>query len=175
MDTKPLVGISSCLLGENVRYDGGNKLNTRLRDEMGRTVDFLPLCAEAESGMTIPREPMDLFYESGAVCLITLETGLDMTGSITGWIESKLIDLAVLSICGFIFKAKSPSCALFSARVYRKSGMYPHGRGLFAGAFTERFPLIPVVEDVELLDGTQRSDFLEKVFAMKLLYKSSRI
>lgn len=175
MDTKPLVGISSCLLGENVRYDGGNKLDIRLRNEMVKTVDFLPLCAEAESGMTIPREPMDLFDESGTVRLITLETGLDMTGLITVWIESKLIELAGLNLCGFIFKARSPSCALFSARVYRKTGMHPHGRGLFAGAFTERFPLIPAVEDVELLDGTQRSDFIEKVFAMKLLYQSSRI
>lgn len=164
MRKKPLVGVSSCLLGEHVRYDGEIKLDPRVKYEIGREVTFLPVCPENESGMPVPREPMDLFEVDGCIRMITLESKSDKTEIITEWIEKKLDELSEAKLCGFVFKTGSPSCAVCSAEIHREFGMDTDGTGLFAKAFIERFPLLPVEEEGRLQDEVQRAGFLRKVF-----------
>lgn len=160
---KPLVGISSCLLGERVRYDGRSKLNISLIRKISQQVNLFPVCAEAESGMGVPREPMDLFIVNTDVRMITLETRTDVTLIVEKWMENRLNELAKLNLCGFIFKAKSPSCALGSAKIYRENILYRDGTGVFAAAFMERFPHIPVEEETFLKNTQQRLQFFQRV------------
>ncbi len=164
MKSKPIIGISSCLLGENVRYDGESKLDKSLVEEMGSHFHLLSICPEKESGMAVPREPMDLFCVNGVSRMITLKSHTDVTSVVTRWIEDRLMKLSRVPICGFIFKAKSPSCALYSAKVHSGSELRTNGRGLFAQAFVERFPLLPVEEEGLLQSASPRKDFLDRVF-----------
>ncbi len=170
MQVKPLVGISSCLLGENVRYNGEVKLNPAVKYELGERVSFFPVCPETESGMPVPREPMDLFEVNGVVRMITLESQKDKTEVVSDWIESKLKELSVLKLCGFVFKARSPSCAINSAKIHIDSRIDPNGEGLFAKAFMERFPLLPVEEEGRLQNAVERDRFLKKVFLIHQSY-----
>ena len=170
MQGKPLVGISSCLLGENVRYNGEVKLNPAVKYELGDRISFFPVCPETESGMPVPREPMDLFVVNGVVRMITLESQKDKTEVVSDWIESKLNELSVLKLCGFVFKARSPSCAINSAKIHIDSSFDSNGEGLFAKAFMERFPLLPVEEEGRLQNAAERDKFLKKVFLIHQSY-----
>lgn len=163
MKKKPLVGVSSCLLGEHVRYNGEIKLNPAVKYEMGKMVTFLPVCPETESGMSVPREPMDLFIVNGIIRMIALDSKTDKTEMVTKWIERKLEELSELKLCGFVFKARSPSCAICSAKVHRESEVTKDGTGLFTQAFKKRFPLLPVEEEENLQYEPQRNGFFEKV------------
>ena len=166
--TKPLVGISSCLLGENVRYNGEIKLNSRLKSNLEKVVTFVSVCPEVESGMPVPREPMDLFVVNRAVRMVTLESGRDMTDVIKGWIETKLDQLSDANLCGFVFKERSPSCAVSSAKVHEGYSLRRNGTGLFVEAFRKRFPLLPVAEAEELETAEQKAVFLKKVYKIHL-------
>ncbi len=166
MQSKPLVGISSCLLGENVRYNGKIKLDPTVKFELGKTVSFIPVCPETESGMPVPREPMDLFQTGGSIRMITLESRIDMTGVMEEWIKKKLDELSEIKICGFVFKARSPSCAMNSALLHAEFSLERNGEGLFAKAFIERFPSLPVEEGEKLHDPVRRDSFLKKVFSI---------
>ena len=106
---KPLVGISTCLLGENVRYDGGHRLDRYLRDVLGRFVEYVPVCPEVESGMGVPREAVHLAESGGKIRLVTRKSGQDRTPQMMKWIRKRLKELAALPLCGFVFRAKSPS------------------------------------------------------------------
>ena len=124
---KPLVGISSCLLGENVRYDGGHKLDHYLHDILGRYVEFVPVCPEVESGMGIPREAMRLVSVGGKIRLMTRKTQIDMTDTMKSWIDNRLKVLTGLPLSGFIFKARSPSSGLRNIKVYTEKGVRNDG------------------------------------------------
>ena len=168
MNQKPLVGISKCLLGENVRYDGGHQLDRYLRDTLGRHVEFVPVCPEVECGLNVPREAMRLVEVDGAVRLLTRETGTDMTDTMQSWMSGRLRELARLPLCGFVFKAKSPSSGLHRIKIYQQSGGVRHnGTGIFAGGFTAAFPFIPVEEDGRLHDPRLRENFIERIFMMQ--------
>lgn len=165
---KPLVGISSCLLGENVRYDGGHQLDRYLRDTLGQYVEFVPVCPEVESGMAVPREAMRLVEVNGSIRLMTRKTGIDMTGQMEDWIPKKLAELARLPLCGFIFKAKSPSSGLKRVKVYRDNKLVrANAAGIFAGRFAASFPNIPLEEDGRLHDAKLRENFIERIFVMQ--------
>lgn len=164
---KPLVGISSCLLGEKVRYDGGHKLDHYLRDILGRYVDFVQVCPEAECGMGVPREAVRLVSTDGDIRLMTRRTGRDMTGRMTSWMEGRLKELAVLPLCGFIFKSKSPSSGLRGIKVYTQKGVRNDGVGIFAQEFLNHFPSVPVEDDGRLHDDWLRENFIERVFVMQ--------
>jgi uncharacterized protein YbbK (DUF523 family) len=165
MLSKPLVGISTCLIGGNVRYDGRNKQNTLLWDVMSGSVDFIQICPEVDSGMTVPREPVELHEKNGVMRVFTAETGEDITPSLTLWMEQRLVALSTLNLSGFIFKSKSPSCALNSARIHRGAGKYSTGAGIFAHALSHTFPGVPLKEDTCLQSRGEIEAFLEKVFA----------
>jgi uncharacterized protein YbgA (DUF1722 family)/uncharacterized protein YbbK (DUF523 family) len=164
---KPLVGISSCLLGERVRYDSGHKLDHYLADVLGRYVEFVPVCPEVECGMGVPREAVRLVSIDGDIRLMTRRTGRDMTGMMTSWMEGRLKELAGLPLCGFIFKSKSPSSGLRGIRVYTQKGVRNDGVGIFAQGFLNLFPSVPVVDDGRLHDDWLRENFIERVFVMQ--------
>jgi len=164
MNKKPLVGISTCLLGENVRYDGGHKLDSYLRDTLGKYVEYVPVCPEAECGMSIPREAVHLVEIEGEIRLMTLETNRDMTEQMNSWMRKKLAELTPLPLCGFIFKAKSPSCGLKRIKVHRKNGVTGNGVGMFARGVTDALLYLPVEEDDQLHDEKLRENFIERIF-----------
>ena len=106
------LGISKCLLGEPVRYDGGHKLDRFLRDTLGQYVEYVPVCPEVECGLGIPRESMHLEGDPEAPRLITTRMGLDLTDQMVSWAQQRVLELEREGLCGFIFKSNSPSTGL---------------------------------------------------------------
>ncbi|HSO21050.1 MAG TPA: DUF523 domain-containing protein, partial [Desulfosarcina sp.] len=145
------IGVSTCLLGENVRYDGGHKHDPYITQTLGRFFAFVPVCPEAECGLGIPREAMRLVGDVDDPRLVTNKSGIDRTDQMKAWIGGRLDQLARENLCGFIFKKGSPSSGLYRVKVYNRGGQPVNsGRGLFAAAFTSRFPRIPVEEEGRL-------------------------
>ncbi|OGW52855.1 MAG: hypothetical protein A2Z46_07855 [Nitrospirae bacterium RBG_19FT_COMBO_55_12] len=158
------LGISSCLLGENVRYDGGNKLDQYLMDTFGHIVEWAPFCPEVEAGLFVPREPMQLVREARGTRLITIETKQDRTDILTRWAERKLKQLEQEGIRGFVFKARSPSCGVRDAELFSSAGTSIGIRaGLFSEAFMIRFPSLPVEDEERLRDPGIKEKFLERI------------
>ncbi len=159
------IGISTCLLGENVRYDGGHKLDRYLRDLLGKYVTYVTVCPETESGLPIPREAMRLVGDTENPRLVTIQTGVDHTERLVEWGHRKLDELENENLCGFIFKARSPSSGMERVKIYSEKGHpAPKGRGIFAGMFMDRFPLLPVEEDGRLHDPLLRENFIARIF-----------
>jgi len=159
------IGISSCLLGNKVRYDGNHKLDRYITETLGRFFDWVPVCPEAECGLGIPRESMHLVQSPGIPRLVTTKTHIDHTVLLTNWTKDNLEHLLAADLCGFIFKAKSPSCALLDARHYTEDTVFvKKGPGLFSSAFSSRFPLTPAIDDGRLHNQELRENFIERVF-----------
>lgn len=169
LDQPIRLGVSSCLLGEPVRYDGGHKLDHFVRDTLGRFVEFVPVCPETEAGFGVPRESMRLVGDPASPRLTTTRTSRDLTDRMRAWIDKRVEELAAEDLCGFIFKSKSPSSGLARVKVYPEGGGLPShaGVGLFAQAFMERFPLLPVEDEGRLHDPGLRENFIERVFVMR--------
>ena len=162
------IGVSRCLLGDRVRYDGTHKRDHFLVDTLGSFVSYVPVCPEVECGMPVPRESLRLVGDPDHPRLVTLKTKKDFTDQMAAWSRRRLDELEKGNLCGFIFKKNSPSSGLYRVRVHAKAGMPDRvGSGLFAKAFTERFPLIPVEEDGRLNDPKLRENFIEQIFTMK--------
>ena len=162
------VGISACLLGEKVRYDGGHKLDHYLKDTIGRYVDWVPVCPEVECGLPVPREAMHLIKAVGGPRLVTVRTGLDHTDSIRRWAVQRLNELEKEDLCGFIFKSRSPSSGLRGVKILDASGIpSTSGVGIFAGAFIEHFSLMPVEDDSRLQNPLLRENFIERIFVFR--------
>jgi uncharacterized protein YbgA (DUF1722 family)/uncharacterized protein YbbK (DUF523 family) len=162
------LGVSRCLLGENVRYDGGHKLDRFVRDELGRFFTLVPVCPEVECGLPVPREALRLVGDPERPRLVTQKSGLDHTARMTRWAMEALDRLAAQDLCGFVFKYGSPSSGPSQVRVYPEGGGTPsrRGVGLFARLFRERFPLLPVEDEGRLHDPELRENFIERVFVM---------
>jgi uncharacterized protein YbbK (DUF523 family) len=162
---RPKLGVSACLLGQKVRYDGGHKLDPFLADALGRYVEWVPVCPEVEMGLPVPRETMQLVGDPAAPRLVTTETGVDYTERMQAWAAERLEQLAGMGLSGFVFKARSPSCGLLGVRIHGP-GESPEGsgRGLFADAFARRFPRLPVEEEDRLQDARLCAAFVERIF-----------
>lgn len=159
------LGISSCLLGENVRYDGGHKLDRFLRDRLGRYVDFVTVCPESECGLGVPREAMRLVGDPKNPRLLTRSTHIDHTDRMKKWAARRLRELEKEDLRGFVFKSRSPSSGMTGVKVYEETGTRVRkGTGLFARAFMDRFPVLPVEDDGRLQDGGLRENFIERIF-----------
>jgi len=169
MDAPLTIGVSACLLGHPVRYDGGHKHDRWITGELGRYVTFVPVCPEAEAGFGIPREAMRLVGDPASPRLVTIKTGRDMTGEMTAWAATRLEDLARQNLCGFIFKSRSPSSGMERVKVYPEKGgpALNKGVGIFARALMERFPMLPVEEDGRLSDARLRENFIERIFVLR--------
>jgi uncharacterized protein YbgA (DUF1722 family)/uncharacterized protein YbbK (DUF523 family) len=162
------IGVSTCLMGDLVRYDGGHAHDRYVTDTLGRYVEFVPVCPEVEAGFGVPREPIRLVRDPASPRLMTVETKKDLTDTMLAWARRRLRELETDDLCGFIFKSRSPSCGMERVKVFTVSGMpVRKGVGLFARAFMEHFPLIPVEEDGRLHDPRLRENFVERIFALK--------
>lgn len=162
---RPLVGVSSCLLGERVRYDGNHKRDLFLTDRLGAFVDFEPVCPEVECGLPVPREAMRLVESSGGIRLVTRSTGRDFTQLMLSWARERIAGLAALPLCGFVFKSRSPSSGIRGVKRYTPDGKPAKtGAGLFAGLFKEAFPLLPAEDEGRLRDSGIRENFIERIF-----------
>jgi uncharacterized protein YbgA (DUF1722 family)/uncharacterized protein YbbK (DUF523 family) len=168
MSEKIKIGISSCLLGNKVRWDGGHKRDGYLTDTLGQYVEWVPVCPEAELGLGIPRETLRLVGDPENPRLVTTKTGIDHTSSMKKWAQRRLDALTGENLCGFIFKSNSPSSGMVRVKVYDEKGMpQKRGVGIFARAFMDRFPLIPAEDDGRLRDPSIRENFIDQVFTLK--------
>ena len=159
------LGISSCLLGNNVRYDGGHKLDHYLRHTLGQFIEWVPVCPEVECGLPVPREAMDLVGAPDSPRLITRVAGVDHTNRMLQWAKKKLATLEQEGLSGYVFKARSPSCGVHDSKVYSKPGRVAGGRaGLFAEAVMGCFPFMPIEDEEGLQDPDIRENFIERLF-----------
>jgi len=164
-DKKIRLGISTCLLGERVRYDGGHKHDAYLTDTLGQFVEWVPVCPEVECGLPVPREAMHLVGDPASPRLVTIRTHVDQTERMLMWARRRVEELAAGGLTGFVFKANSPSCGRECIPVYDARGTAQEsGVGLFARLFLERFPLLPVEDDLRLHDPALRENFIERIF-----------
>jgi len=162
------LGISSCLLGEAVRWNGTHKLDRFLVDTLGKFVEYVPVCPEVECGFGTPREPFRLVGDLSSPRFVTSRTKIDYTERMTEWAHKRVSELEKEDLCGFIFKSRSPSSGMEAVKVYNEKGMpVKKGVGMFARAFMEHFPLLPVEEDGRLHDLKLRENFIERIFAFK--------
>lgn len=162
------LGISACLLGHKVRYDGGHKHDRFLTDILGQFVDYVPVCPEVEYGLGVPREPLHLVGDPDSPRLVTTQTKRDHTRGMLCWARKRVVQLRGEGLCGFIFKSKSPSSGMERVKVYTETGMpQEKGQGLFARVFMEHFPHIPVEDEHRLHDPRIRGNFLERIFGGK--------
>lgn len=168
-DRRPIrVGISSCLLGNEVRYDGGHKRDRYLTDTLSNFFEWVPVCPEVEMGLGTPRETLRLIGESRAPRLVFAKTQADQTDGMQAWAKTRLDDLARLDLCGYLLKSDSPSCGMERVRVYGSRGIPgKNGVGIFARALMDRFPLLPVEEEGRLHDLALRENFVERVFCYR--------
>lgn len=161
------LGVSACLLGEAVRYDGGHKRDSFLTDVLGTYVEWVPVCPEVDIGLGVPRPTLRLVGRPESPRLVQESTGEDLTARMRDYADERLRELERLSLDGYVLKRASPSCGLFRVRVYREGGVpNADGRGIFAAALVERLPMLPVEEEGRLTDAGIRENFIERVFAM---------
>lgn len=168
METKFRIGISSCLLGNEVRWNSGHKLDKYLAHTLGQFVEYVPVCPEVEAGFGVPRESFRLVGDPDSPRLVTFKSKTDHTDRMLTWTQKRVGELEKEELCGFIFKSDSPSSGMIRVKVYNEKGM-PHkvGIGMFARAFMEHFPLIPVEDDGRLNDPVIRENFILQIFTMK--------
>lgn len=160
------LGISTCLLGEPVRFDGGHKRDRYLTDTLGLFVEWMPVCPEVEMGLPVPRESMRLVGDSTDPRLIAPKSGTDHTPAMKEWAQKRVNDLAAAGLHGFVFKKDSPSSGLYRVKVYNEHGMAERtGTGVFAQEVRNRFPLLPLEEEGRLHDARLRENFVERIFA----------
>jgi uncharacterized protein YbgA (DUF1722 family)/uncharacterized protein YbbK (DUF523 family) len=164
------IGVSSCLLGAEVRYDGGHKRDRFLTDVLARHVEFVPVCPELEAGMGVPRPAVRLTRASGELRMLEIASGRDHTARMRGFARRRVAELRALDLCGYVLKQGSPSCGMERVRVYAPGATARReGRGLFAEALMAALPDLPVEEEGRLLDPALRENFLERVFAYRRL------
>ena len=160
------LGVSSCLLGEEVRFDGGHKRSAFLVNTLGRHVEWVPVCPELEAGLGVPREPIRLVGPVESPRLLGVTSGRDHTEAMSRWAQDRLEALAALDLHGYVLKKDSPSCGLFRVRVYDAETGVPSrtGRGIYARALTDRLPILPVEEEGRLNGLPLRENFIARVF-----------
>jgi uncharacterized protein YbgA (DUF1722 family)/uncharacterized protein YbbK (DUF523 family) len=166
LTNRPKLGISACLLGNAVRFDGGHKRDRFLTDTLGQFIEWIPICPEVEVGMTVPREPVRLIARRAGTQMIAERSGKDWTDEMLKFALIRARNLATADLSGYIFKKNSPSCGIQRVRIYNSKGVPSReGRGLFATAVIDRFPLMPAEEEGRLNDPVLRENFIERVFA----------
>ncbi|MBT3813696.1 MAG: DUF523 and DUF1722 domain-containing protein [Gammaproteobacteria bacterium] len=163
---KVRVGISSCLLGQSVRYDGGHKNNPYIVQTLGGFFEFVPFCPEVASGMGTPRPPIQLrATEQGVRCVGVKDHQLDVTEQLQNSANQQ--DHWLESLCGYVLKKDSPSCGMERVKVYKKDYPDRTGTGIFAQYIQDHFPLLPMEEEGRLGDPHLRENFIQRVYVMQ--------
>jgi len=168
------VGISACLLGQEVRYDGGHKRDPLILETLGPLFEWVPVCPEVELGLGVPRDALSLEGPAAAPRLVFRDNRRDVTDRMNDWSRRRLTDLEGAGLCGYIFKSRSPSCGVRGVPLGSpdpRRAPRPEGVGLFARVLLERFPLLPVEDEEGLHDGSRRDAFVERV----LSYSRARV
>lgn len=170
--TEMRLGVSACLVGDEVRYDGGHRRYPYLVEVLARYFTLVKVCPEVEVGMSTPRETVRLEGRAEAPRMIASETSRDWTPEMNRWSRTRVRDLKTEDLCGFVFKKNSPSCGVFGVEVFDDKGRPAEsGSGLFALEFRRKNPLVPVEDEGRLEDPFLRENFLERVFAYHRLNK----
>ena len=159
------IGVSACLAGRKVRFDGTDRINHYVTDTLARYFSVIPLCPEFEAGMGVPRETTNLVGSPESPRMVGNDSGEDKTARMERFIAKRVRHPRVRTLSGFVLKSKSPSCGKDSVKVFTGSDKeYEYGRGLFASAMIKRYPLMPIEEDRDLIDDEKRTVFIESVF-----------
>lgn len=170
VDTDPIrIGVSSCVIGEEVRWNGGHSRQRYLTDMLGPFVEYVPVCPEVEVGMGVPRPTVRLVREGDELRMIDPKNEVDWTSSMQRLSRTRSSELADEGLHGFVLKKDSPTCGVFRVRIYTDSGVERNGQGLFATALIQRMPHLPVEEEGRLNDARIRENFVERVFAYRRL------
>ena len=162
--SRPLVAISSCLLGERVRYDGEHKRDQYITEILSQRVDWKPVCPEAGAGMGVPRQPIQLIGDAQHPRAVRVSDPVfDVTDALTAYAQAMAGELGDVS--GYIFKSRSPSCGLNDAKLFDLDNVET-GRvsGIYARLVRDMFPALPVIDELQLRDMDARQRFLEHVF-----------
>ena len=168
MEQEIKIGVSSCLLGKEVRYNGGHSHDRYITGTLSGYFSFVDVCPEVEAGFGIPRETLRLVGDPDSPRLLTTKTKKDFTDKMMNWAKQRVLELEKEDLCGFIFKKGSPSSGMERVRVYTEKGMPSNrGSGMFARIFMRHFPLVPVEEDGRLNDSVLRENFIERIFAFR--------
>ncbi len=167
-DDQPRVGISQCLLGDEVRYDGGHKRDVFLTDVLAPFVEWIPVCPEVEAGLSTPREAMHLAGDPDAPRLLTIRSKVDHTAPLQAFSQRRVNELRECDLDGYIFKKNSPSCGVHRVKVYSDKG-HPgrQGIGIFSAAIQKAFPLLPLEEEGRLNDAPIRENFIVRIFCYR--------
>ena len=165
---KPRIGISQCLLGDKVRYDGGHKRDVFLTDVLAPFVEWVPVCPEVEAGLGTPREAMYLAGDPHSPKLLTIRTKVDHTTTLKDFSRRRVQELREYDLDGYVFKKNSPSCGVHRVKVYPEKGQSSkQGMGFFSAALQQAFPLLPVEEEDRLNDASIRENFIERIFCYR--------
>lgn len=160
------VGISSCLIGEEVRFDGGHKRNRFVTDVLGDYVTWVKSCPEVGAGMGIPRESIRLVRTENGIRLVGNRSEGDYTDDITAYSERRVEQLSPMRLRGYILKKDSPSCGMARVRLYDSNSVPSRdGVGVFARHLMDRAPNLPVEEEGRLNDPRIRENFITRIFA----------
>lgn len=169
------IGVSACILGDEVRYNGGHKLDRFIRDTLGNFVEFVKVCPEFELGLGVPRETLRLVRPGrggSQLRMIAPGSGTEHTEAMLAWARKRVAELAALDLCGYIVQKGSPSCGMERVKVYPQAAggtASRDGRGLFTQVLMEMQPHLPVEEDGRLNDPMLRDSFIVRVFAYRRL------
>ncbi len=169
------LGVSSCLLGEKVRYDGGHKRDRFLSDgflsdELGALIEWVPVCPEVEAGMGVPRPPVRLVRRGNSVAMLEVESGRDHTRTLKRFALRRVRELRALDLCGYVLKSDSPSCGFEGVKVHDEKGEFRReGVGLYAAALREVYPHLPVEDEGRLHDPAVRENFVARILAYREL------
>jgi uncharacterized protein YbbK (DUF523 family) len=166
MTPRPRIGVSACLLGRQVRYDGDHKRDAWVVEELARIADLVPVCPEVEFGLGVPRDPIRLVKGPGGTRLVTPRTGRDLTEEMTAWAEARVRVLDAERLSGFVLKSSSPSCGPQGVKLFTSpDAELPaslEGAGLFARALRAQFPDMPIEDETTLADTARRQSFIER-------------
>jgi uncharacterized protein YbbK (DUF523 family) len=166
-ELRPAVGISACLLGEPVRYDGTDRRREVLARDLAQRVRWIPVCPEVELGLGVPRETIRLEQDGAAVRLRGTSSRADLTQGMATYAKARLEALRALPLCGYVLKARSPSCGLAAEVVGAGGRPVAVAPGRFAEAIQRAFPGLPVAEDEDLSDPARRESFVQAVLAFR--------
>ena len=178
MKEKIKIGMSSCLLGEEVRWDGDHKHDQYVRDVLGSYFDYVSICPEVDVGMGVPRETVALYGTLENPKMITKRSKTDWTKKMNHYTKDRIHELTKENLCGYVFKGKSPSCGIGKVPIYSEFGSsrMRHGSGMFASSFVKVFPLVPVEDERRLHDPVIREKFIVRIFCfhrLQLLVRKS--